>query len=279
MKTYKNKDGAVIDLELVKNQYFSHVKIKDIASNFGCSWQQIGKIVWLEIPKRRKHIPKYSIDENFFDAVDTEEKAYILGFLMADGYVNGKQQISIGLQNGDVEILKYMKEKLKSESPIKINTLDGRKYCCISFYSKTLCQQLMKIGCVKNKTEKLTWIDNRIKPELMNHFIRGFFDGDGHFSYYFCKKTLKTHFSVTATQKFCKGLSKFFKYKFGYMPYMSQRHKGSSSNNRTIELSGNRQNIAVMDWLYSNSTIFLKRKYDKYMKFRSTYLNKGVSNV
>lgn len=274
MNEYKNKFGEIIDLKDVTEKYFSNWKINDIAKQYNCSWQQIGKIIWKEIPSRRVRKYKYDIDHNYFNNINNEKKAYIIGFLCADGCISKKcdSELSIGLQSRDISILEFIKSELESNSPIDFYFYKNKEYCRISFYSKQICDDLKSIGCGPLKSKNLIWIGDNLPSNLISHFIRGYFDGDGHFSFWmYKKKYLKAHFNITSTLKFCEGLSNFIHNIFGYKFYMSKRNKQSLTDNRTIELSGNKQIITILNWIYNNSTIFLKRKKEAFDEFIKIY--------
>jgi hypothetical protein len=272
---YTNSSGEIIDLNGVKEKYFAHWPIKDIAKHYKCSWQQIGKIRLKELLSRRSYEYKYHIDHKFFDnGVCDELRAYVLGFLYADGCISKSHlsEITVSLQKQDIKILERIKDALKSNSPIETYTYKNRYYCRIRFYSKHLSNMLRELGCVPLKSYRLKWIDNLVGSLLMRHFIRGYFDGDGHFSFWYYKgKYLKSHFNITSTQHFCKGLSHFISSIFGCNFYMSKRNKKSNTNNRTIELSGNKQILRIMKWLYRDASIFLQRKKDKFDQFIVRY--------
>ena len=52
------------------------------------------------------------INKNFFNKIDTEEKAYFLGFLYADGYNNtDRNSVALSLKEDDKEILEKYSEK------------------------------------------------------------------------------------------------------------------------------------------------------------------------
>lgn len=271
---YKNRNKKIIDINDVSKKYFDNWKIKDIAKYWECSWQQIGKIIWKEIKSRRPHIYKYKINHNYFDVIDTENKAYILGFLYADGCVfkSQKSLLTISLQEKDKEIIEKIKLELSSTSPIETYMYKNKLYCRVCFYSEHLCNTLKLLGCVPLKSEYLKWNEKIIPKKLINHFIRGYFDGDGHFGFWFYKeKYLKSNFNITSTLNFCCGISKFIKKKFGYNSYMSKRHKISKSVNRTIEFSGNKQITCIMKWIYKDANIYLTRKKEKFDEFIKIY--------
>lgn len=132
---------------------------------------------------------KYTYNENFFQEIDTEEKAYWLGFIYADGYVvnnekNGTYEVAIELQYNDFNHLKKFNKSLKGNIEVKqrekVCNLNGKIYkmCQIRMYSKKMVKDLELFGVMQNKTKQLDKIPN-IPKELIHHFIRGYFDGDG----------------------------------------------------------------------------------------------------
>ena len=57
-------------------------------------------------------------DVNFFETIDSKEKAYILGWIASDGYVD-KQHIEITLHKKDIEVLEYIKNTLDPTISLK----------------------------------------------------------------------------------------------------------------------------------------------------------------
>ena len=63
--------------------------------------------------KNNSEYRKYSINENYFDNIDSPNKAYILGLLYADGNVGlNNYIIQLALQSRDIDILNKIKEEL-----------------------------------------------------------------------------------------------------------------------------------------------------------------------
>ena len=62
---------------------------------------------------------KYVIDHHFFDVINTEEKAYWLGFITADGCVVSKNRLTINLAVADVAHLEKLNVSLSSDYPIR----------------------------------------------------------------------------------------------------------------------------------------------------------------
>ena len=129
----------------------------------------------------------FKLNERYFEVVDTEDKAYFLGFMYADGCVTLKQSkyliMTISLQDRDKHILESFKRCMQFEGNIslhKARDCNSRSQFCISISSKKLCTDLIKLGCNPRKTFTLKFpTEEQVPSHLIHHFIRGFFDGDG----------------------------------------------------------------------------------------------------
>jgi hypothetical protein len=131
---------------------------------------------------------RYSLDENFFSEITTEEQAYVLGWIWSDGNIYTRERmpgsiecsLNIVLSEKDIVILELIKNALKADNAIN-EYIDPRTSLCykrLHIYSKKIFDDLVKLGCLPNKSLK-------IKPpvlsnNLMQHFWRGVMDGDGH---------------------------------------------------------------------------------------------------
>lgn len=121
------------------------------------------------------------LNENYFNNIDTPNKAYILGWIISDGYVNTNKLI---FNIKDLEILELIKTELESEHKIsKTSSFDKRTNKTYEGYSLQICSKkliksLNKLGIYQAKsfTVELPRIDETLYP----HLIRGIFDGDGH---------------------------------------------------------------------------------------------------
>ncbi len=207
----------------------------------------------------------YSINKDYFNNIDTEEKAYFLGFLYADGTNTGKC-ITISLKNSDIEILNRFSNLLETNRPIKIYN-NGAQYARLSINNYNIINNLVKHGVVERKTFKIRYPD--IDPSLDKHFIRGYFDGDGGFS--IKKRTNNYMFSITSNREFCTDLQNKFFY------YIKKKPAIYDIKNNTVKrltIGGNKQVIVASNWIYNNATIFLQRKYDLYQNL----LKNPISN-
>lgn len=134
-----------------------------------------------------RHKNFYQVNENYFDEIDSHNKAYVLGFILADAHI-GKYELSIKLQEGDIEILEFIKDQLEYTGIIKTNKgrLDYRtgninkSTACLRIYNKKLLDKLRSFYNLTNhKSLDLVLPISNINKEFINSFILGFFDGDG----------------------------------------------------------------------------------------------------
>jgi len=134
----------------------------------------------------KKQIIKFN--DTYFENIDTEDKSYWLGFFYADGYVRKRHdsgQFKLKLCKKDKNHIELFKTNIKSEHIItdgvefftKNNKKYKSEYSLLNIYSLKLVDDLIKHGCVQNKTQKIRF--PILKNELIQHFIRGYFDGDG----------------------------------------------------------------------------------------------------
>lgn len=118
-----------------------------------------------------------NINENYFDIIDNPHKAYILGFLTADGAIV-KTSISFEVIDKDKQVLEYIKEQLNSNNPITNCNYEKKHNVRISFGSRHMVDILANYGIIQNKSKIIK--DIPVLPkELMCYYFRGLIDGDG----------------------------------------------------------------------------------------------------
>lgn len=202
--------------------------------------------------KRRK----YTLDEHYFDIIDTQEKAYILGFLYADGYNNERLgQIRITIHSKDISILEFIKDQMNTSMPIKTDC----GYIYLTLNSRYLSTILSKLGCHQAKTFTICfpyWLDK----SLYRHFIRGYFDGDGCISNSI--RDNSSSVSFIGNKRFMEQINEILKEELNiviFKPYFAK-----NPNICTIKFGHNKTVSKIKDYLYKDSSFFLKRKYNKF---------------
>ena len=149
------------------------------------------------------------VNHSYFDTI-SNEKAYYLGFLAADGCVRpNRNEIKIGLSSIDRDWLEDFKNKLESEREIEdYITGNGFAISELKFSSLKIKQELAKYSIVPNKTYLGITMKN-IPNEYKLAFIKGFFDGDG--SFVFNKDTKQCSIKFTSYgDSFLQEINYFF---------------------------------------------------------------------
>lgn len=236
----------------------------------------------VEIRPKFAHARKYDLNEYYFDQIDTEEKAYILGFIYADGNnLFQTNRVSINLSIKDEEILKkfsnifYGKEILKYSSRKNEN---GQifKYVSLNLYSKHMSQHLSTIGVMERKSHKLTfpeWLDK----SLYQHFIRGLIDGDG-WIYLPTNNRESPNVGLICTRSINDFLKEYYEKEFNIKSYLAKAYKQDFDVMCEIRVKNYHQCKIFLDWLYKDTTIYLQRKYELYQNFLCRYDNLREQN-
>ena len=223
--------------------------------------------------KRRNSFERtriFSFDKTYFKQIDTQTKAYFLGLLYADGY-NYKKGVTITLQEKDKEILEQLKQELKYEGrlyykeKLRIGCSNTFQLCITS---KEIAEDLNRLGCVPQKSLILRFpTENQVPKELIRHFIRGYFDGDGCV---FISKQL--YASFVGTFEFLFAIQEILKQELNFnFVKLHIKSKTRMTNNYQLSIGGTKKALEFLTWLYKDSTIFLNRKRDKFETFKSNY--------
>lgn len=217
-----------------------------------------------------------TINNTFFDTINTESKAYYLGLLFADGSIKSKSnRIELKLIEQDKDILSKFSNLILGQE--RLNYIEYKKYpyaCknannlytfCVS--NKSIKDALIKLGCTPNKSLTLKFPQN-IPNELLKHFIRGYFDGDGCITYASLKNHKDFYTAIVSTNDFCVSLQNII---LNVLDIKSGIIRGSGKKNtitKKLYIGGNRQVLKFMSWLYSDATYFLQRKYNKFLELK-----------
>lgn len=198
---------------------------------------------------------------DIFEKIDTEEKAYWLGFLYADGSVGSKEnKIELGLAEKDLKQIEKFKTFLKINN--KISYRKSSKSYRISFRSDKCKQDLINLGCVPKKSLILTFpSEEQVPNNLIKHFIRGYFDGDGWFTN--TEKCFQV--GIIGTENFINGFLEKVKNLINTDNTIFEVHRENGAKRYVF---GSYKDVSnFLNWIYKDSNIFLDRKHNQYLDF------------
>lgn len=215
----------------------------------------------ITIRLKGESLRKYSVNDFYFDEIDSYEKAYVCGLLWSDGCnKRDRNTISITLQETDKHILDTLTELMDSTYPIhfKDNSKKGYKNTyTFEVRSRHMSEQLEKLGMTANKSlilEFPKWLDK----ELYSSFLLGVLDGDGHISHH------KGKYAVVyaCSAKFCEYLANILSdMNIHYAIY----DIGKTGLSKSLHIARKNDCITFLNWLYEKCPIYLHRKHNIYI--------------
>jgi len=228
---------------------------------------------------------QFSIDEHFFDVIDSKEKAYYLGLLMADGCVTNNSVVTISLAEKDVEVLEGFKTAVKSNKELYFRPRNGnvQNQYMFNICNSNIVTHLAKYGCVPRKSLILDFPQDGLIPEsLIKDFLRGYWMGDGSVEVN-CNKAYKRAIypakistNISSSLLFCQKVAFFLKEKLDI--HSTVCVKGLHKLSGSLQISGNTQAMRFLEWMYSDVTSCEDRKYRNYLKIKNLTENGKLSD-
>lgn len=261
-----------VNVEKIIELYQNNLSLVNIAKE--CGFKSYGPVIRVlkdnnvTLKKRGSGNSRiHNLDEHFFDNIDTPEKAYILGWVISDGYVN---DYKLTFCVKDLEILEKFKIIMKSEHKISDSTYYDKRTkkhyqrYILQITSKRIIESLKKLGVKQAKSFTVELPD--IPPKLYQHLIRGIFDGDG----YIGMSTGKTgniipRFSMIVSEKLYNKLETIFN-DLG-VKFMPPAIVAEKDNNRILKIRVYRKDelSKFFNYIYGDGNVTkLERKYDKF---------------
>jgi hypothetical protein len=231
---------------------------------------------------------KNSVNHTFFNNINTEEQAYLLGFYVADGcsnkYKDQSYRLKISVSEVDKEILQLYKRFIYPEANIIQQKSKHYKYqskdmCSFIVSSNSIFESVNLLGYGRNKTYKNLNLPN-ISKELIPHFIRGYFDGDGAISFKMgerkvIKKKTDTHYFnsycsfTSCTKTLLEDIQKFCKENYD-ISFVIRIHKKKYFS---MDISSLKNMLLFYNMLYKDANFYLNRKKSKYDEFINLKIN------
>jgi hypothetical protein len=225
------------------------------------------------------------VKHTFFSKIETEIQAYLLGFFVADGSIDEKRKtLRVELQKQDCELVYLYKDIISPDARLyqtKERKFKGPRGSIIHAHgnigvdinSSCICTSLVSLGYGYNKSYKELHMPTNIKEELLVHFLRGYFDGDGSFSmgvYSYKDRpnpNVKVRFSIDAkTSSLLIDIQKFLsenniKTNIMYLKRddMWRIYTGSKKECRKL-----------FHFLYDEANFYLTRKFNKFNYYANT---------
>lgn len=299
-KTESAIRAKCFELNLVKNNAWSSNEIEYLKENYGkksvkeiaAHLNRTENSVRLKANKNELKKSPYNCNYDFFKNVDSEEKAYWLGFIASDGWITVNEKsnsgtIGIELQYKDVNHLKKFNKSICGN--YKIDTLNKtcevspypdriHKMCRIRIFSIDMVNDLYKFGVTTDKTYNFH-IPN-IPENLIRHFIRGYFDGDG------CVRTRTRKLASgqaieyplcdfsSVDINFLEELRQYIYDKLSICSYIYTEESGC----RRLCIHKNEHTMIFLNYLYNDAEIYLDRKYEKYLSIINNTTHESLAN-
>jgi hypothetical protein len=241
----------------------------EIGKKMGVSYQTVNS----RLRERNVNIThaSYKLNDNYFSKIDTEQKAYFLGLLYADGNLHRtKYKTTLVLSEKDKYIIEEFKKELDTKKPIyyvKERKIAGTSYtgkaaAKLEISSEQIHCDLITHGCTPAKSLTLNF-PSTVPKNFMNHFIRGYFDGDGCIY----NSQNRIMINVIGSENFCKSFVDFLKVKLDILTKVKSEKRGLSFYFSIMKI---KDVVKFCEFIYSNSTVKLQRKYQKYIDYLET---------
>ncbi|WP_404323938.1 hypothetical protein LG298_09795 [Cytobacillus firmus] len=270
----KRKTTAKYNEEIIYEMYklyVSGLSTLKIGEKFKVSPSTVSRLftrMGLEMRSNSLNSRKYKVNHDYFEEIDTEEKAYWLGFIYADGYLttrDGRQMFGVSIASKDRNLLELLNKSLHSDYKIREYKVTGGykvgvRYSRLIISSEKICNDLQKHGVFKQKTNIL--LPPKIKREFIRHFIRGYIDGDGSIFKTDNDYGYDWHLSIVGTNELLTYVIEYF-FEEGLVQRKTKLEKRKKHHKISyIRYGGNIQLKKILDHIYCDAKLFLERKYN-----------------
>lgn len=233
-----------------------------------------------QVPESRKGIGgrkrQCTLNENYFQELDSKDKAYFLGFIYADGFITKPShgQNILGLTLAEIEPIDKFKKYIQTNKKVgyykKTSSYSNKSYeYKLALNSDKLVSDIEKLGVIERKTLTLTFPN--LREDLIPHFIRGYFDGDGSV---FLHKDSREEYSyneylginICGTKEFLIALTKHLPFlEEGQCIYKEERKETNCWN---LKMASNIRSLELYHYMYKDcNDLYLSRKREKFENF------------
>jgi len=256
--------------------YHGGSSLKDIADQYKTTYATVSKL----LRKNGIVVDRYTyhFNEHYFDIVDSQDKAYILGMLWADGYnCTEKGSVVLQLQEQDKELLEQINCITNNERPLRKTCLSNKNknwhdQYMLTWQSKHLSALLCAYGMPQKKSLILEF-PKWLSPDLYRHFLRGYLDGDGCIS--LSKEGKFASVSMIGTSMFLSAVKDIIKKEIG-VDVVVKRDLRARDPICTLRCGRKNDVKKILEWIYCDASLFLDRKHKKNQQFLEA--NKNINN-
>ena len=246
----------------------THLTVKQIGDALGLS-KRCTMSIFKEYNINSKRKNRYTLDENYFEEINTQQKAYILGLIYADGYVGNEKFNNISLTQKEYKLLFEVKKELEFTGIIRLGNKgsfeNSKPGYVLNFSSKKVANDLRKLGLYPKKSLTIDKIPN-IRDELKRHFLRGYFDGDGSISKYIHKfkkankeySYVKGKMCIIATEKMLDDFIKTFNIEHYYIS------QSKTKEMKYIQIESKKELNRIYNLMYEDCCICNMTKKEKW---------------
>lgn len=264
MKNVEKWKMALIAAEEYINSKKGSISLTQLQNKYGVRRQVISEI----LKNKGIEVVNYQnlsrINENIFDNIDTEEKAYWLGFIYADGCIsNNGYRFEVRLSKNDEDHLIKLTNFFNDGGNYRYAESDGHQSVHYSVRNKHLWKTLNNYGCTPRKSLNVVFPDESIfsSKELIRDFIRGYCDGDGSLGVYLIKNKnrMLEHLSFCGSEMFLKKMDE-------YLPCHASVYEKKDNKIHVLKYAAFKARLNTR-FMYENSNIYMNRKYNVFENF------------
>jgi hypothetical protein len=272
-------------VDKVVEDYKKGIRSKDIIEKYklkGWALYRILRRRGVRVRTVAESKTKYHIDENFFEKIDSHEKAQILGFIYADGCLLLRNKVSgvlrIALAEKDLDYLEWIKKTMKNEAPIGKVIYKKIHKNFNGIFLTTSCNKILadiqKVGITERKslTVKFPTFE-QVPEEFIWSFILGEFEGDGciYANHLRGGPTVHPNVSIIGSYPFIKRLSEFLT-KNGIKNYTQEKETQTPGfPTLTVRINTVPDAFKFYTLIYKNAKFSMKRKKEKFDKCFAQY--------
>ena len=250
------------EVAILLKLWADNISVQEIATTFQTSVDHVYDVARERLGPACKirSTRTYTLNEDVFDTI-TEESAYWIGFLMADGCISSPRPnqttryVTLALAEKDRAHVEAFQKFLGSNQPVPSREnqrakANSQNLAYFSVASKRLAEKLESYGVVPRKSQGA--MIQHLQSD--RNFWRGLIDGDGHVCLFNRKDTQVPVIGLTASRPLSNQFADFVLSVVGARPNSHQQ--GNVWHTRCFF----RKAEVLAEVLYKDCTIALPRK-------------------